>query len=467
MSGAGPARAGEPLDLRASVARIVAEVRAEGDAAVRRWADRLDGLGEAPFELSEEERARGEREAPPEAVAALELAASRIEAAARAQRRALRDAAWADGAGNLCRFRWLPVERVGLYVPGGRASYPSTVLMAAIPARVAGVGSCFLTTPVRGGGLPDPLVLVAARLAGVERVFRLGGAQAVAALALGTESVPRVDLLVGPGNAWVTEAKRQLYGEVGLDGLAGPSEVLVLLAGPEQAELAALELLAQAEHDPAARVFALATGARAGEAAAAVARALAGRLPSVPRREVVAAALRGSAAELPRLLGGDGASGPGRAPGGGPDWPVAALPAEEEALGAVARIAPEHLVLLAEEGLAQAWAERVRAAGAVFVGPWAPVAAGDYSAGTDHILPTGGTARWASGLGVHTFLRLRQEFAGSPQGLPAWAGAAVRLARAEGLENHARSVEVRLERLAGGGPAGGGARSGDDGRGAA
>ncbi|MBX5465859.1 MAG: histidinol dehydrogenase, partial [Clostridia bacterium] len=435
------AGAGAAVDLRAGVARILEEVRAEGDAAVRRWADRLDGLGGAPFELSEEERARGEREAAPEAVAALELAAARIEAAARAQRQALQDAVWADGAGNLCRFRWLPVERVGIYVPGGRARYPSTVLMAAIPARVAGVRSCFLTTPVRGGGLPDPLVLVAARLAGVERVFRLGGAQAVAALALGTQSVPRVDLVVGPGNAWVTEAKRQLYGEVGLDGLAGPSEVLVVLDEPRWAELAALELLQQAEHDPAARVFALAAGALAFETATAVGRALAGRLPSVPRREVVEAALSSSAAQLPRLLGRAERL----------DRPVAALPAEEEALAAVARIAPEHLVLLMEEGAARAWAERVRTAGAVFVGPWSPVAAGDYSGGTNHILPTGGTARWASGLGVHTFLRLQQEFAGSPAGLSAWAGAAVRLARAEGLENHARSAEARLERLAGAG----------------
>ncbi|MDI3316157.1 MAG: histidinol dehydrogenase [Bacillota bacterium] len=429
-------------ELRRAVARIIREVRAGGDAALRRWADRLDDLGQAPFELSEEERARGEREAPPEAVAALERAAERIEAGARAQREALRDAVWEDGAGNLCRFRWVPVERAGLYVPGGRARYPSSVLMAAIPARVAGVEACFLTTPVRGGGLPDPLVLVAARLAGVGRVFRLGGAQAVAALALGTESIPRVDLLVGPGNAWVTEAKRQLFGEVGLDGLAGPSEVLVLLDRAERAEWAALELIAQAEHDPDARVYALAVGAGARRTAAAVGRALAERLPSVARREVVEAALSGSAARLPSLLEGL-PPGPPRPAASG--WPVAALPGREAALEAVGRIAPEHLVLLLDEEEARDWADRVRTAGAVFVGPWAPVAAGDYSAGTDHILPTGGSARWASGVGVHTFLRLQQEFVGRREGLPAWAGAATRLARAEGLENHARSVEARLQ----------------------
>ncbi len=397
----------------AVVRGIIADVRSRGDAALCEYTERFDGVAVTPAGLRVgaadiDEAAAG---IAPELADALELAAARIEAFHRLQMPA--DVETVDAAGVRLGMRWNALDAVGLYVPGGKAAYPSSVLMNAIPARVAGVARIAMCVPCPGGVLA-PLVLAAARRAGVGEVYRVGGAQAVAALAWGTATVAAVDRIVGPGNAYVAEAKRQVFGRVGIDGIAGPSEVVVIADGANDARHVAVDLLAQAEHDESAQSILITDDARFADAVvAAVARELA----ELPRAAIAGASWRDHGAVI---VVGDMA----------------------EAAALCDRLAPEHLQLMVDDP--DSLFARIRHAGAAFLGRWCPEALGDYVAGPNHVLPTGRTARFASGLSVFDFLK-RTTWVGVDQaGLGRIGPAAVALADAEGLGAHARSVALRL-----------------------
>lgn len=417
-----------PEEAERAAASVVEAVRVRGDAALREFTRRFDGVELGPGEL---EVPRGRWEAaydrlPEEVRRAILTAARRLEEFHR--RQVPRGFAWEDGAGN--RLEWLvrPLRRVGVYVPGGRAAYPSTVLMAAVPARLAGVESIVLCTPPGEGGEVPDAVLAAALVAGVGRVFRVGGAQAVAAMAHGTETVPAVDKIVGPGNAYVTAAKRLVFGVVGIDGLHGPSEVAVVADETADPELVAADLLAQSEHDPLAAAVLLTPAARLADE---VDRRLEAMVAASPRGEVAGRALAGQ---------------------GG----VVLTQDVAQAVGLADLMAPEHLQIMTASP--REWLPRVGRAGAVFLGPWAPVPAGDYAAGTNHVLPTGGTGRFLSGLSVNDFVRTMSCLESGAEGVAAWGPPSAALAAVEGLPGHARSVSLRLERAAGGGGRQGGRR---------
>lgn len=401
-------------DVEAEVAAIIADVRARGDAALIEHTARLDGITLTPDRLAlsgDEIDEACARVAPAEA-AALALAAERIGAFHSRQMPA--DAQWRDGAGATLGWRWSPVEAAGLYVPGGQAAYPSSVLMNAIPARVAGVGRLVIATPTPGGAI-NPLVALAARLAGVERIWRIGGAQAIAALAWGTETIPPVDKITGPGNAWVAAAKRQVFGRVGIDLIAGPSEIVVIADGSANPEWVALDLLSQAEHDESAQAILVTDDAAL---AREVTRAVAARLPRLQRAAIAGASWQQNGAVI-----------------------VTRDLAEAAALSD--RIAPEHLELCVAGP--EALLPLCRHAGAIFLGALSPEAIGDYMAGPNHVLPTARSARFSSGLGVLDFLKRTTLCHMTPQALAATGPAAETLARAEGLEAHALSLRVRLE----------------------
>lgn len=400
-------------DVDGQVADIIADVRRRGDKALLDYTSRFDRLDLDPARLrisaDEIEEAAGAVDAA--TLSALALAAERIEAYHGRQKP--EDARWTDGAGVELGWRWTAVESAGLYVPGGTAAYPSSVLMNAIPARVAGVERLVMTVPAPGGAL-NPLVLAAARLAGVREIYRVGGAQAIAALAYGTESIRPVAKIVGPGNAYVAAAKRRVFGQVGIDMVAGPSEVLILADGANDADWLAADLLAQAEHDEAAQAVLITDSAALADAVeAAVER----RLEHLPRARIARASWRDNGA-------------------------VILVPRLEEAVALVDRIAPEHLEIAAED--AEALGLRVRNAGAIFIGRHTPEAIGDYVGGPNHVLPTARSARYASGLGVLDFMKRTSLLKCGAGGLAALGPAAVALGRAEGLEAHARSVALRL-----------------------
>ncbi|MGC8478159.1 MAG: histidinol dehydrogenase [Acetobacteraceae bacterium] len=397
----------------AAVAAILAAVRAEGDAAVIEATARFDRLTLTPASLriADEEIARAVAAIPAPLAAALDLAAGRIEAFHRAQ--LPEDLATTDAAGLTLGMRWTPLDAVGLYVPGGKAAYPSSVLMNAIPARIAGVARVAMCVPTPDG-VTNPLILAAAHRAGVHEIYRIGGAQAVGALAYGTASIAPVDRIVGPGNAYVAEAKRQVFGRVGIDSIAGPSEVVILADAANRAELVAMDLLAQAEHDEAAQSILMTDSPALADAVAAAVEAA---LPLLPRREIAGASWAAHGAII--LVR---------------DW--------QEAAALVNRLAPEHLeLLLADPDPVFA---AVRHAGAIFLGSWCPEAVGDYVAGPNHVLPTGRTARFASGLSVFDFLKRTTWVRADRAGLRAVGPAAVALAEAEGLDAHARSIALRL-----------------------
>jgi histidinol dehydrogenase len=398
----------------AAVAAIIAEVRACGDVALCAYTERFDRLALTPDRLrvTEDEIAAAAAIVPAALHAALDLAARRIEAFHRAQLPA--DLRLTDAEGLTLGMRWTPLDSVGLYVPGGKAAYPSSVLMNAIPARAAGVARIAMCVPTPGGVL-NPLVLAAARRAGVTEIYRVGGAQAVAALAWGTATIAPVDRIVGPGNAYVAEAKRQVFGRVGIDSIAGPSEVVVIADAAQEPRRVAFDLLAQAEHDEAAQSI-LITDDDA--FASAVADAVAAELPALPRAAIAGASWdRHGAIIVVR------------------DW--------QQAAALVDRLAPEHLqIMIADPASLFA---RIRHAGAAFLGAWCPEALGDYVAGPNHVLPTGRTARFASGLSVFDFLKRTTWMAGDAAALRRLGPAAVALAEAEGLQAHARSIAVRLE----------------------
>jgi histidinol dehydrogenase len=404
-------------DVGRPVAAIIADIRIRGDAALLDYTARFDRLTLTPDRLrvAADEIDTAVAAIPTDLAAALDLAATRIEAFHRAQLPA--DLRVTDAAGLTLGMRWNPLDAVGLYVPGGKAAYPSSVLMNAIPARVAGVTRIAMCVPTPDGAL-HPLVLAAARRAGVTEIYRVGGAQAVAALAYGTASIAPVDRIVGPGNAYVAEAKRQVFGHVGIDSIAGPSEVVILADAANDPRRVALDLLAQAEHDEAAQAILITDSA---DFADTVAAAVAAELPSLPRAAIAGASWQAHGAII--LVR---------------DW--------EEAAELVNRLAPEHLEIMLPDP--EAVFSRVRHAGAVFLGAWCPEALGDYVAGPNHVLPTGRTARFASGLSVFDFLKRTTFVAADAAALGRVGPAAVALAEAEGLQAHARSIAVRLGQTA-------------------
>jgi len=392
-----------------AVAEICERVRREGDAALRELGKRFDGwapeAGES-FVVPEAEMEAARRRLDRKDIAALELASKRITEFHELQRPAGQD----DGAAIALITR--PVRRVGLYAPGGRAAYPSTVLMTAIPARVAGVKDVVLATPPRPDGSVPDVILAAALVGGAGTVIRVGGAQAIAALAYGTESIPRVDVIAGPGNVYVTLAKKEVFGAVGVDGIAGPTELVVIADARARPDFVAADLAAQLEHDPLAWGVLFTDSAPLADR---VAEELASLLAGLERRDIIAAAR--CCLVVTRDM--------------------------EEAVALADGFAPEHLLIVTED--AERIAGKVRNAGAVFVGPFATVPLGDYVAGPNHTLPTSGAARFASPLGVHTFLKRTSVLRLGREELVALSEATVRLAALEGLGAHAHAVEVRLE----------------------
>jgi histidinol dehydrogenase len=396
-----------------AVAEILADVRSRGDAAVLDYTARFDHLTLTAdsLRISAGEIDAAVASIPSELAAALDLAAMRIEAFHRAQ--LPQDLRMTDAAGVTMGMRWSALDAVGLYVPGGKAAYPSSVLMNAIPARAAGVGRIAMCVPTPGGVL-NPLVLAAASRAGVTEIYRIGGAQAVAALAYGTATIPAVDRIAGPGNAYVAEAKRQVFGRVGIDNIAGPSEVVVLADADNDPRRIAVDLLAQAEHDEAAQSILITDDAGFADAVAA---AVLTELPTLPRAVIAGASWQANGAVIVVE-----------------DW--------SQAVALVDRLAPEHLELMVRDP--EALFARVRHAGAVFLGGFCPEAVGDYVAGPNHVLPTGRTARFASGLSVFDFLKRTTFVSATPEALSLIGPAAVALAEAEGLQAHARSIALRL-----------------------
>ncbi|PZR00334.1 MAG: histidinol dehydrogenase [Cereibacter sphaeroides] len=406
----------EAEDVDAAVAAIIADVRQRGDQAVIELTARHDRLQLTPLTMAftEAEIDVEIARVSPEDRQALELAAARIRSYH--ERQMPQDAMWEEPTGAMLGWRWTAVGAAGLYVPGGLASYPSSVLMNAIPARVAGVERLAICCPTPGG-VTNPLVLFAARLAGVDQVYRIGGAQAIAAMAYGTETVAPVDKITGPGNAWVAAAKRRVFGRVGIDMIAGPSEILVIADEHNDPDWIALDLLSQAEHDESAQSILITTSEAFGRAVAA---AVETRLQTLERRAIAGASwATNGAVILVRDLG--------------------------EAAVLCDRIAPEHLELCVQQP--EALAERIRNAGAIFLGAWTPEAIGDYVGGPNHVLPTARSARFSSGLSVMDFLKRTTLAHMTPEALAAIGPAAERLAQSESLEAHGLSVRARLDRL--------------------
>jgi histidinol dehydrogenase len=410
------ARREAPADVAAAVETILADVRARGDQAMleltRRF-DRLDAAAVSALAVPRAEIDAAAEALPAVTREALDLAAARIEAFHR--RQLPKDERWQDEAGVTLGWRWTPLDAVGLYVPGGTAAYPSSVLMNAIPAKVAGVRRLAMAVPAPEGKL-NPAVLAAARRAGVDEIWRIGGAQAVAAFAYGTPTIRPVDKIVGPGNAYVAEAKRRVFGTVGIDSVAGPSEILVVADRDNNPAWIAADLLSQAEHDPAAQAVMITDDAALADSVVRVVEVLLERLP---RAATAAASWRDHGAVI---LVGD---------------------LLDEAPALVDAIAPEHVELMVAEP--ERLLERIAHAGAIFLGRHTAEAIGDYVAGSNHVLPTSRAARFASGLGVLDFMKRSSVVACDARSVRAIGPAAVSLAVAEGLDAHALSVAMRLD----------------------
>ncbi|RFP88556.1 histidinol dehydrogenase [Rhodobacteraceae bacterium 63075] len=403
-------------DVDDVVAQIIADVRARGDAAVIELTERFDRIALTPetLRISTEDVAAAIAEVPGHERNALELAAERIRAYH--ARQMPKDESWTDPEGATLGWRWTPVSAAGLYVPGGLASYPSSVLMNAIPAKVAGVERLAITVPTPDGAA-NPLVLLAAKLAGVDEIYRIGGAQAVAALAYGTTSIAPVDKITGPGNAFVAAAKRRVFGKVGIDMIAGPSEILVIADGDNDPDWIALDMLSQAEHDESAQAVLITTDKAM---AKAVEAAITRNLAMLERREIA-----------------------------GKSWEdfgaIITAPDLETAAALSNRIAPEHLELCVADP--DALAGRITHAGAIFLGAWTPEAIGDYVGGPNHVLPTARSARFSSGLSVMDFLKRTTLAKMTPGALGRIGPAAETLAISESLEAHGLSLRARLNHL--------------------
>ncbi len=403
-------------DVDAVVAGIITDVQARGDQAVIELTskfDRLD-LTASTLAFSPAEIAAELAKVPAAELEALELAAERIRAYHERQRP--EDADWTGPHGEMLGWRWTPVDAAGLYVPGGLASYPSSVLMNAIPAQVAGVRDLVICAPTPDG-VCNPLVLLAAQLAGVETIYRIGGAQAVAAMAYGTDTIRAVDVITGPGNAFVAAAKRRVFGKVGIDMIAGPSEILVIADKDNDPDWIAVDLLSQAEHDESAQSVLITDDAAFGQA---VAEAVETRLTTLQRRDIAGASWRDFGA-------------------------VIVVRDMAEAVALSDRIAPEHLEIACQN--ADDVAAEIKHAGAIFIGAWTPEAIGDYIGGPNHVLPTARSARFSSGLSVLDFMKRTTLSRMTPDALKAIGPAAETLAKSESLEAHGLSVRARLDRL--------------------
>lgn len=400
-------------EARHTVDTIIEQVRLGGDQALKHYTEKFDGAKLEELRVPPEEIHRAWQLTAEPLQQALQLAKTRIKTFHAKQLPA--DITLEGPHGEKLKRRWRAVERAGLYVPGGRASYPSTVLMNAIPAEVAGVKRRVMVTPPGPHGQINSTVLAAAHLAGIDEIYRVGGAQAIAALAWGTESIPRVDVISGPGNLYVTLAKKALFGRVGIDSLAGPSEVLIIADDSADPILVAADLLAQAEHDPLAAAILLTTSERI---ARAVPVEVEKQLHDHPRRELTSASIR--------------------------DWGLVVLcHSIEEAATLSDSFAPEHLELQVCDP--DTLAERIQQAGAIFLGSYTPEAAGDYLAGPNHTLPTSGTARFSGALSVETFMRHTSLIEFNHQALQATGSAIMALAASEGLHSHRESVRLRIE----------------------
>ena len=398
-----------------AVAAILTDVQARGDAAVLDYTNRFDRLNAASIgelELSREALQQALAGLPTEQRAALEAAAARVRSYH--EKQPLQSWQYEDEHGSLLGQKVTPLDRVGLYVPGGKASYPSSVLMNAIPAKVAGVGELVMVVPTPGGER-NPLVLAAAALAGVDRVFCVGGAQAVGALAYGTQTIPKVDKIVGPGNAYVAAAKRRVFGVVGIDMVAGPSEILVICDGQTDPDWVAMDLFSQAEHDELAQSILLCPDAAYIDRVVASIDKL---LPTMPRQAVIRASLENRGALI-------------------------AVRDLDEACAIANRIAPEHLELSIAD--AEAWVAKIRHAGAIFIGPYASESLGDYCAGPNHVLPTSSSARFSSPLGVYDFQKRSSLIRVSKAASQTLGKIASTLAHGEGLPAHAQSAEFRIQ----------------------
>ncbi len=397
-----------------TASRIIAEVRADGDKALFRISKVLDGVPLKFIEVPPGQIRRGAALLPSPARAALEFAAGRV----RKFQESARPETWRDETGQLGETV-TPMARVGLYVPGGTAPLASTVLMTAVPAKVAGVGEIVLCTPAPGDSLPHPAVLAAAEIAGVDRVYKVGGAQAIAAMSYGTETVPKVDLVCGPGNIFVTAAKKLVYGDVGIDGLYGPTETLVLADDAADAEFCAVDLLAQAEHDVMAMpVLIVISENKADEVEAVLER----RLASLSRRAIASEAMKANGVTV-------------------------VVRSVEEGIEVANEIAPEHLCLAVTD--AARYARLVRSAGGIFIGESSAEVMADYVAGPSHVMPTGGTARFSAALSVRNFVRITPFLALSEQAFMELAPYAAQMARLEGLGGHVEAAEVRQRRIVG------------------
>ncbi|MDQ3617332.1 MAG: histidinol dehydrogenase [Pseudomonadota bacterium] len=405
-------------DITAAVAEILRDVRERGDVALRELTQRLDRVVLEDFRVGEAEIEAAADALTPALRVAIDDAAQRIEHFHRLGMTAPYVVDTAPGV--VCERILRPIQRVGLYVPAGSAPLPSTALMLGVPAQLAGCRDVVMCTPPRADGSVDPAVLHAAARCGIRRIYKLGGAQAIAAMAFGTDSVPRCDKLFGPGNAWVTEAKRQIAMDetgVGIDMPAGPSEVLVIADARANPAFVAADLLSQAEHGPDSQVILLSDDAGLIDAVAAQIET---RLPSLPRADIARIALAGS-----RLI---------------------KVESIEQAFAISNRYAPEHLIVAVRD--ARSWLPKVQVAGSVFLGDWAPEALGDYCSGTNHVLPTAGAARFCGGLNVASFQNAITVQEVQPHGLAAIGPCAIELASAEGLDAHRMAVAVRLEAMA-------------------
>ncbi|MGB2826600.1 MAG: histidinol dehydrogenase [Dehalococcoidales bacterium] len=397
-------------DPEQAVKVIISEVRQRGDAAIFDLTAKIDGIKLTTLEVPRDELSKARKEVGDELISALKLAAERVNAFHTVQR----DNIWHELVGGDVGQLMRPLERVGIYVPGGTASYPSTVLMTAVPARVAGVKEVILVTPPGKDGAVPPATLAAADIAGVDRVFRIGGAQAVAALAYGTESVPRVDKVCGPGNIFVVLAKKLVYGAVAIDGLQGPSEVMIIADDTANPEYCAADLLAQAEHDPLASAILVTTSSALAEE---IDRELKKQITGLSRRAVIEESLKRGVMALVDSL--------------------------DEAVELANLYAPEHLSLMVKD--ADTLLGKVANAGCVLIGSASTVVLGDYIAGPSHVLPTGGTARFGSPLNITDFVKFINTIAIDEAGMKELGRVAALLARVEGLDAHARAVEKRLE----------------------
>lgn len=406
-------RTEEKTDVADAVAEILADVRKNGDEALRRYCERFDGAKLDVLEVSAEERAAAMAAVDPELIAILKEAAANIRAFHEKQKRT--DFVITEKDGVVLGQKIIPLDRAGIYVPGGTACYPSTVLMDTIPAKIAGVREIIMTTPAKGGKI-NPVILVAAEIAGVDRIFKIGGAQAVGALAYGTESVPRVDKIVGPGNAFVAEAKKQVFGRVSIDMIAGPSEILILGDDTCDAEIVAADMLSQAEHDTMASAVLVTDSTRLADAVSAE---LERQIPLLPRAEIA----RASIDNCSKIIFAESMT---------------------QAVDIANEIAPEHLEVCVDNPFA--YLAQIRHAGSIFLGKHAPEALGDYFAGPNHTLPTSGTARFSSPLSVDDFIKKSSFTYYTQQALEQVGEKIMRFAEEEGLQAHGKSVSVRLEK---------------------